>query len=317
MILTPPKPNAFPSRLVGRRTGVEPGPTILVVAGLHGNEPAGIIAAQRVLDRLRDNAIPVRGDFAVVAGNLGALDARRRYLLRDMNRGWSLERLEALRQPGPDFPAPGEDTEQIELEAALRAILADSRGRNYFIDLHTTSADGFPFAMIKDSPGQRRFAAGFGLPVILGLLEQIDGVLLGYMEELGCLCLGVEGGGHDRANSVDHHEAVLWIALADTGAVSADRIPGLETFRGVLRDARGDLPPMMRVTHRHEIHPGDNFRMEPGFANIHPVNTGDLLARDRHGEIRAREPALVLLPLYQGLGDDGFFLGSVVAGSND
>jgi predicted deacylase len=315
--LTPPKPNAFPPRLVGRVAGIEPGPTLLVVAGLHGNEPAGLLAARRVFDRLRDEAIPVRGDFAVVAGNRGALDARRRYLLRDMNRGWSVERLEALRRPAPDVPAPGEDAEQLELEAVLKEILADSRGRNYFIDLHTTSADGFPFAMIRDTPEQRRFAAGFELPVILGLLERIDGVLLGYMEELGCLCLGVEGGGHDRANSVDHHEAVLWIALAGTGAVSADRIPGLEGFRAILRKARGDLPPMMKVTHRHEIRPGDDFRMEPGFANIHPVNAGDLLARDRHGEIRARETALVLLPLYQGLGDDGFFLGSVVAGSND
>ena len=49
--------------------------------------------------------------------------------------------------------------------------------------------------------------------------------------------------------------------------------------------------------------------MEPGFANIQPVARGQLLARDRRGEIRAPEDCLVVMPLYQGLGDDGFFLG--------
>ena len=49
--------------------------------------------------------------------------------------------------------------------------------------------------------------------------------------------------------------------------------------------------------------------MEPGFANIQSIAAGTLLARDRGGEIRAHEDCLVVMPLYQGQGDDGFFLG--------
>lgn len=48
--------------------------------------------------------------------------------------------------------------------------------------------------------------------------------------------------------------------------------------------------------------------MEPGFKNFQPVRRGKVLARDRTGAIKASETGLVLLPLYQPLGDDGFFL---------
>ena len=35
-------------RVVGRVRSSEPGPTLMVVAGIHGNEPASVLAARRV-----------------------------------------------------------------------------------------------------------------------------------------------------------------------------------------------------------------------------------------------------------------------------
>jgi len=69
------------------------------------------------------------------------------------------------------------------------------------------------------------------------------------------------------------------------------------------------------VATRHPVGPG--FRMEPGFANIARVSTGTLLARDDGGEIRAPFDGLVLMPLYQAQGSDGFFFGRAVDGSAD
>ena len=45
------------------------------------------------------------------------------------------------------------------------------------------------------------------------------------------------------------------------------------------------------------MHPGDGFRMEPGFANIQPIAAGTLLARDNAGEIRAPEDCMMVMPL--------------------
>ena len=69
---------------------------------------------------------------------------------------------------------------------------------------------------------------------------------------------------------------------------------------------------IVEVRYRHPIRGEDRFRMEPGFANFQRVKKGELLARDHKGQITARESGMVLLPLYQALGDDGFFLGREV-----
>ena len=39
-------------RFLGRHRGSEPGPTVLCLAGVHGNEPAGLVALRRVFDEL-------------------------------------------------------------------------------------------------------------------------------------------------------------------------------------------------------------------------------------------------------------------------
>lgn len=68
----------------------------------------------------------------------------------------------------------------------------------------------------------------------------------------------------------------------------------------------------MEVRHRHAIVAEDHFKMVPGFRNFQAVRRGQVLARDRAGEIKACETGLILLPLYQPLGNDGFFLGREV-----
>jgi succinylglutamate desuccinylase len=68
----------------------------------------------------------------------------------------------------------------------------------------------------------------------------------------------------------------------------------------------------MEVVERRAIRPEDRFVMEPGFANLARARRGQLLARDARGEIRAPHDGLVMLPLYQGQGEDGFFWGREV-----
>jgi succinylglutamate desuccinylase len=104
-------------------------------------------------------------------------------------------------------------------------------------------------------------------------------------------------------------EAAVTIALVARGCVSRALRPVLAASRALLARARGTRPARIEVTLRHEVTPEHEFRMEPGFANIHPTAAGTLLARDRRGEIRAPHDGVVLLPLYQPQGTDGFFYG--------
>jgi succinylglutamate desuccinylase len=283
-----------------------PGPTLLVLAGIHGNEPAGVRAVQRVLDRLQALELPIVGRLVALAGNLGALAAAKRFLDRDLNRGWGGAAIDALWRRGETDLAP-EDREQRELLRRLEAAIATASGPVVFVDLHSSSADGPPFLCLADTIDNRRLGLATGVPIILGIEETIDGASLEWFAQRGIAALAVEGGRHDAPATESNHEAVLWCML-DRLRMLPPRSVDLTPHRAQLERASAGVPPIVEIVLRHAITAEDRFRMEPGFVNFAPVRRHQLLATDRHGEIRSPVQGHVLLPLYQALGDDGFFL---------
>lgn len=302
------------SREIGRVRGDHAGPTLICVGGVHGNEPGGAIASRRVLEVLRARIADVRGEMVAFAGNLAALRAKRRYQARDLNRVWTEAKVRELHARPDRSGDDPEDLEQRELLEVIEEAIQRARGPVFFMDLHTTSAAGIPFVLFGDTLAQRAFARAFPLPIILGLEEQVDGVMSEYFTHHGCITLTIEGGQHDDPASVDNLEAAVWVALAQAGLVDARAFEREHAKSHALLDSRrGDLPRVMEVVQRHAITPADEFTMAPGFANLDRAHQGQLLARDRRGDIRAPADGLVILPLYQGLGNDGFFWGREVS----
>lgn len=296
-------------RVIDHIRGHVPGPTLIVIGGVHGNEHAGVEAARAVFARLRADGVEVRGEVVGLAGNVRGLAANRRCLVTDLNRLWTSEKLAAARG---DASREGEYAELVELAAELDRIIVAAHGPVIALDLHTTSAAGIPFGVVGPTPAHRAFAHGFPIPSIVGLEEMLEGVLTRYLGGRGVLTLAVEGGQTGTADAVANHDAVITIALAVTGVVAPEQVAGLAEARARLEAVRGALPQTIEVVIRHEVTPDHAFKMEPGFANIHATAGGSLLAYDRSGEIRAPFDGLLLLPLYQSEGSDGFFYGRAV-----
>jgi succinylglutamate desuccinylase len=148
---------------------------------------------------------------------------------------------------------------------------------------------------------------------VLGLEEFVDGSLLGYLCDLGHVALAVEGGQHDDPKTVDSHEAAIWLTLEACGALPASQVPQRERHRGHLARAAARLPRVVEIRHRHPVRAEDAYVTLPGLANFSPVRPGQLLAHDRRGPIAAQEQGVVMLPLYQEQGEDGFFLARPVS----
>jgi succinylglutamate desuccinylase len=314
-------PLPLESREIGRIVGDRPGPTLIAVAGIHGNEQAGIHGARRVIERLSRGDVKTRGELVVFAGNVGAMRIGKRYLVRDLNRVWTeakvtdLEARAARVKSGAaeDVILDAEDREQLEILEAIRAVIARARGPVHLVDLHTTSAHGVPFALFGDTLAQRNFVTALPLPIIMGLEEQLDGVLSSYWTRHGCITFGVEGGQHYDEATVDNLEAVLLLAAQAANIFAPGAVAETRAAHVLLDSRRGSLPRVMEVVRRHAIAPEDAFTMEPGFRNLDHARAEQLLARDRNGEIRAPHDGLVMLPLYQPQGDDGFFWGRAVS----
>jgi len=268
-------------------------------------------AADRVLPRMQELRSCLRGEVVLLRGNTRALEQAVRYINADLNRQWTADNVRKVDFDGPTLEEMSERVEQGELLTVLNEVVSRAQGDVYFLDLHTTSAHGEPFATVGDTLRNRRFALTFPITIVLGLEEQIEGTLLEYVNNLGAITMGMEAGQHDAISSVDNHEAVIWNATAATGNLRREDLPELAQYQCLLKRASGGKR-VVEVRHRHSIVPEDHFKMEPGFKNFQQVRRGQVLARDRRGEIRARETGVVLLPLYQSLGNDGFFLGREV-----
>lgn len=311
--MSPPVGLELTEREVGRLVGAAPGPTLVVVAGIHGNEPAGVEAARHVLACLTDTVGLERGELVVLAGHVEGLRAGRRYFHRDLNRQWTRDRLEATRTRARAGGADEDDRELLELHAAVEAAIARARGPVYVADLHTTSAPGIPFVLFGDTLLQRAFVQAFPIPVIIGLEEQVDGVLSDYWTRQGCVTFAVEGGQNEDPGARENLAAIIWLSLDRAGLLPAGHGARVAQSHTLLDARREGLPRVLEVVERRAIDAEDCFHMEPGFRNLNHARRGQLLARDRRGEIRAPSDGVVILPLYQKLGSDGFFWGRTVS----
>ncbi|MGE3180940.1 MAG: succinylglutamate desuccinylase/aspartoacylase family protein, partial [Phycisphaerae bacterium] len=141
-------------RIVAHLRGTRPGPMVICVSSLHGNEPAGEIAFQRVAATLEQNQIELRGDVVGVRGNLAAIAAGVRFVDRDLNRLWTEENVARVQQADPQTL----DTESLELRALLAMFIqleAGARGPLIALDFHTTSAPSAPFCVVSDTLANR------------------------------------------------------------------------------------------------------------------------------------------------------------------
>ncbi len=304
-----------PSVTVGRHriytfVGDPAGPTLIAFGSIHGNEAAGAVALERVSRRLLELNPLVRGRVYLLAGNTRAILQSVRFIDADLNRHWTEANIRK-NSSARELPDPlSEDTEQRELLVDIEEILSTAKDEVYALDLHSTSAEGAAFATVGDTLRNRGFARQFPITILLGIEEQLEGTLLEYLNNLGAVTLGFEGGQHFAASTIDTHEALVWSALYNSGILEDE--DDRRHWYDVLNRAT-QHPRILEVRYRHAIDPSDGFEMHPGFNNFDTVRKGQLLAKDVRGDVRSNESGVILMPLYQKLGEDGFFLGREVA----
>ena len=76
----------------------------------------------------------------------------------------------------------------------------------------------------------------------------------------------------------------------------------------ILVEYSKNLPKVTELITRHQIENKDDFRMQPSYKNFQKIEKGEHIATDVHGDILAKEDALIVMPLYQKKGKDGFFM---------
>ena len=305
----------LPQRVIGRYTGEEKGPLLIVVGGMHGNEPAGVEALRTMFNMLEvepihNPAFQFKGRLVGLRGNTRALAKGIRFLEKDFNRIWSKENIVQIKET-PIHMLKNEDLELREMVTHIESeIAAYQPDTIVLLDLHTTTADGGIFSIPSEEPDSLDVAVELHAPVVVGMLEGLSGTILHYFRtetfKVSTLAVSFESGQHEEQLSVNRAIAAITNCMRTTGVVQAEHVENRHDE--LLITYSKYLPKVSELITVHRIHSGDDFQMAPDYKNFQKVKKGERLARDRNGDILAEEEGLILMPLYQTQGDDGFFL---------
>ena len=292
-------------RLLASVKGVNASPSVIVIAGIHGNETAGILAIKKVLHIIKVKKTNFKGNLYVVCGNLNALQKNIRFEKTDLNRLWTREHLDYIKTSDNGFNA--DEKEQMAIYEVVKEILSKDNGPFYFIDLHTTSSATIPFITISDSLNNRKFSSNFSVPIVLGIEEYLEGPLLTYINEFGHVALGFEGGQHNDIASVSNCEAFVWLALVASGCIDKSEIDAYDDCIKVLSSytLKSDF---YEIDYRYLIQENENFKMMNGYKNFEKITKNELLAISNKKEVKATMDGIIFMPLYQQQGTDGFFI---------
>jgi succinylglutamate desuccinylase len=278
------------------------------VAGLHGNETAGIEAARRVVAALTAGKTEFRGDFSVLRGNVSALACGRRFVDHDLNRMWTPDQVTSILQNGPENLRHTESRELFELSTAVEQILQRARGDCLIFDLHSASSVSAPFTLeghllLDESKNQI-----LDVPSIIDTAGFFSGTFMSYYRNQGHLASIFEAGQHQAEETIRLHETAIWAILLGFGLLQRSGLPDPAASLDLYHNGSPRLPASLELFHRHAVLPEDDFQMLPGFKNFDPVKQGQQMGVDKSGPVYSPNDGRVFLPLYQPEGEDGFFL---------
>lgn len=297
------------SQIIGRIEGVKDGPTIVVLAGIHGNEPAGIKTLTKLFKDLESTESKFRGKLIGVCANLRAIEEGVRYVDEDMNRIWFKSIIDRIQDSDVGEIRSSERREIKKLLELMEQEIPDKPGSPIiFVDLHSFSAQGDMFAITARKENHIEILSSMNVPMIFGIDEALPGTALRYFQDLGYVTFALEGGNHENKLTVFNNTAALILLLVTAGCLDSQNIPHYNEYKRHLVQQNKQLPSMAELVYQHIIEDGDHFEMKPGYTNFQPVKEGEWLASDKNGQIRAQCDGYILMPLYQKQGNDGFFI---------
>lgn len=302
------------NRLLGIADNGIPGPLLILIGGVHGNESTGIYAIENVFRSLEEWNIEIKGKVVGILGNTRAFEKNVRFLDYDLNRCWTHRFVGDLKNNFPVRFTKAEDYELIEL---YDTILKNSEGNftsRILADLHATSSDNGNFVVIPEDEADHPTVKALKLPIIVDLEKYLNGTMLEFWHERGFISFAFEGGLIGSERALNLHTTGIWEIIFAAGIVERRSDYDFTKYDEILESFIHKLPHKVSVLYRHKVRPGDEFCMNPGYINFDFVKKGDIVAQDRNGNIVIKEDGMIFMPLYQNLGDDGFFIVNEIEG---
>lgn len=263
------------TRLVGKK----PGSTSVVLAGVHGNEPCGVLAVERVLKTIKIE----RGTVYFILGNPEALAENTRKTEFDLNRSFRERSAlsEKIRQ-----------TYEVRRAEFLKTYLG---GASALLDVHSSDTENSTPFVICENNG---FEIAATLPVDL-VVSGFDSVCPGgtdeYMNRIGRIGICIECGYHNDPNSVPLGVTAIESFLSSRGHIAP-----------IHKSKLGQKKIRVAFIYRTKSAP---FRLSKAWADFEKVRAGQTIGFDGEIPVIADRDAIILFPdNCKTVGEEAFYL---------
>jgi hypothetical protein len=289
------------SRKLGEYKGKVKGPLLVFIAGIHGNELSGIHALMDVFDILERYQPNIKGRLVGLSGNIKAIEAEKRFVDEDMNRVWF---------SSDNSSGASENFERDDLIKTISEIRNPEDEEAYFFDLHATSAPTTPFCMISDTLRNRELARLVGVPIILGLLEHLHGMLIDVTSLSGIPTILFQAGKEGDPGTIDYHKGLIWKMLKHKCALDTSFNSGVEELINKMSSfkPKSDNEEFYEIRDLFSFSSGAEFVMNPGYVNFQPVKAKEILATFKGKSVKTLQRGLVFMPTYQEQANEGFYI---------
>lgn len=290
-------------RRIGEIVGQKPGPLLIYIGGLHGNEAMGLDALENSFNSFDIPLDQVCGKAIALRGNLEAIRQNIRFVSMDLNRIWDVKHFKRAN----DYQA----AELYELQALRRVIEEELKGdytEVFLMDLHTTSAPTIPFIVTKETEKNTEMIKNLNIPYVTGVVGYLDGTMLAWMCEKGYSGMAFEAGQHYSRTSMIKHEAFVKLSMHYSGFTPDISDEEVSELHNLLEDELRPKHNHFKLIKRYKIDEEEDFKMCDGYSNFQKIYKGEVLATNVKGDILSDVNANIFMPLYQKQGNDGFFV---------
>lgn len=294
-------------RIIGEYETGNEGPLLFVSAGIHGNEPSGVAALEKVFKILEKEKPTISGKVIGVYGNRTALKKSVRYIDEDLNRTWTEKNVAS------GATDTNEKREMFDIIEVLEAHPENRHSKRYFLDSHTTSSDSLPYISVQEVGNNDAWAHRFPVYIIRGFSDIVFGCIDHYLSRIGVTGFVFEGGQHESKDAIAYHEGMIWLALSNACNLDLKSLAEFPEAVGKLMEQE-EHQKTFEIIHRHSLEDGDRFDMQPGYENFQPIEKGEFLATHNGEKTVSKWNAFIFMPLYQAQGNDGFFVVEEVDG---
>lgn len=254
--------------------GVDGGPRVCIMGGLHGDEKVGVEVVKRLFDELV--ALDIFGEVVLVIGNPLACDKNVRFVDVDLNR---------LFKEGSDFKNLGYGVEQKRAEE-LSDILS---GVDYLLDLHSTIKKSTPFIYCELDKEHLDIASLMSCEYSVCANKNFRPVDLvcsadNFVDRNGGIGITYESGWHEDLSKVDNtflcvKRVLQKLKVYDFG-LDIDEVANLKELEIYDKVVCGS----------------DKFSFNEDYSNFDFVPAGTVLASDNCETIVAEKDSFIIFP---------------------